>query len=162
MGFFTALGEAAVGGDAVGAMKAQLKALLQEALNYLEIKYILGKGVSLIEGIFNGASLIKNIPTLIAAEGALGLARGMVASFDTSGIPRTAGMAYVEPNDVILNPSSGEMGVLNALAGQIAGQINSRPLEARLYLDGREVAKNTIKHTKQMNETLPRGRSVFD
>ena len=163
MGFFDAIGQAAITGE-TDVIKQQLKNLLMQTLDYLQTRFVLAQGESLISAIFSGgSSLIANVPLLIAAEGALGIARGMVAAFDTSGMPRTAGMAYVEPNDVILNPNSGEMGVLNALAGQIAGQLNDRPVVAKLVVDGREFTQTvTIPRINQANERVPKGRSVFD
>ena len=160
MGFFDAMGQAAAGDK--DAFKNQFKAMLLETLKYVEAELILGEAASFIKAIFNPTGLIKNVPLLIAAEGALAGARAMIASFDTSGMPVAAGMAYVEPGDVVLNPGSGEQGVLNALARQIAGQLNTRPVENRIYLDGRQIAENNVRHVRQMNSALPSERTVFD
>jgi len=97
------LGEALGGAakDGAESMKAALKAMLIEILNYAEKKLILGEAVSFIEALINPTSLIKNIPLLVAAELAIVAARTAVNSYAVPNVPSDQ-LAQIHKGEMII------------------------------------------------------------
>ena len=126
------------------AIRGNLKELLQQTLDYVEARFILGKGMTLIEALFSGGtSLIRDIPTLIAAEGALNIARGAIASFDSGGVPNRDGLAVVHRNDVIINPDM-TTPAMQSLVTNLAAELQKRPLNVSVNIDGRRLVRDTV------------------
>lgn len=126
------------------AIRGNLKELLQQTLDYVEAKFILGKGMTLVEALFSGGtSLIRDIPTLIAAEGAINIARGAIASFDSGGVPNSDGLAMVHRSDVIINPGM-ETPAMQSLVTNLANELQKRPLNVSVNIDGKRLVRDTV------------------